>query len=801
MLVEKEQLSASPYYVPDDLFFARRYGAGDPISRDQFFISNPSRLVESTYCAIGNDVDGWELEQFNGNNWNTVLPDSNYSLVITNEGLNALTYVLQGGYQLYFSGIKIIDNVIINPSKPIINWTDNDFISSGNVVFTIGTKNSKHSSSDLNNILKWRYNTATGSLQYTFDLANIGVGAKDDNGNTEWLIGAIALYVKKGNKYVNIGNSSEDEDILFGVASLPSAVKKYADDLDMVGNTLRFHFNTVLNNLGYVANLSIQNENEQSIPEVPNETLLQFRYSPVQQPHNCYLVDNLYGSGVPAIAVPRTTTTENLMTPDWVYFQPSNNILTLPTEGDYFASDVKDYMFVYYCNEDGKYHRAQGEPETVASKEADSSSKGYDIDGYDPTDPSQEPPILTKNTKMPIGLRVGNSIVYAGTIANNQENAIYTYTLTRAAAGKNYRIGDELFLPVTDSLIFKIIVTYTNSDGAISSFKLVGPESGAISLPSNPCIVKAIYDSRSNLKYGEGARFSIKQEKRPQYIWPMDSTWLNQPVYCGYGDNAGKPTLERTDSFIGWCTGTNSIQLALDLRNEASDEIYGTTRYATDCEVRDSYKYIQAAHQTSLTPWTAYNNYLQITKPELDSQPGKILTNPIEVKTFTHFNEVLIGKGVPGFDLKTKDSGGYDTNPYIVDDISFYGVAYRAWYKDIAEYYKSDEYYPAGTLITFGKGINEISIADYECNGIISSKPGYQLGEKRSELDLPVALVGRVPVMFDGNCFPHFGDKIYLSKVKKGCASTVENGKCLGKVIDKSIGTKNLIECVVRIDF
>ena len=120
MLVEKEQLSASPYYVPDDLFFARRYGAGDPLSRDQFFINNPSRLVESTYCAIGNDVDGWELEQFNGNNWNTVLPDSNYSLVITNEGLNALTYVLQGGYQLYFSGIKIIDNVIINPNKPAL---------------------------------------------------------------------------------------------------------------------------------------------------------------------------------------------------------------------------------------------------------------------------------------------------------------------------------------------------------------------------------------------------------------------------------------------------------------------------------------------------------------------------------------------------------------------------------------------------------------------------------------------------------------------------------------------------------
>lgn len=792
MLVEKVQLLSAPYNVPEDLFFERRYGAGEPISRDQFFITNTSRLVDGAYCAIGNDVDGWELEQFDSNNWNTVLVDPNYALVITNEGLRALTYVLQGGYQLYFSGLKILDNPVLNPHKPLINWTDSDFTSAGNVVFSIGTDDAKYSSDDLNSILKWRYNTATGSLQYTFDLPNSGTGAKSDNGNTEWLIGAIGLYVKRGNQYVQ---GATGEDILFGVASLPSPVKKYADDVDMVGNTLRFHFNTVLNNLGYVANLNIFNENEQSIPEVPNESLLEYPYDPLQRPHNCYLVDNLFGTGIPALAVPRSTS-ENVMTPDWVYFQPSDNILTLPTQGNYFADDVKDYMFVYYCNDDGLYHKAEGEPEIVSSKEADSRSKGYNVDAYDPTNPSAAIPVMTTNTKMPIGMRVGNSIVYAGTITNKQENASYTYKVALANSGKNYRIGDELFLPASEGLIFKLIVTYVrDSDGAISSFKLVGPETGSMSLPASPVYITALYDSRSNLKYGRDARFRVTQVENPQYIWPLDSSWLNKPVYCGYGDLAGKPTLERTDSFLGWCTSTNSIQLALDLRNEASDAIYGTTRYATDCETRDSYKYIQAAHQTCLTPWTANTNYLQITKPELDAQPGKLLTNPIEIKTFTHFNEILIGKGV---------SSPYNeaNNPYIEDEsISFYGMSYRAWYKDIAEYYKSDAYYSAGTLITFGKGTSEISIADFECNGIISSKPGYQLGEKRSDLDLPVALVGRVPVIFDGNCFPHFGDKIYLSKITKGCASTVENGKCLGKVIDRNIGTKRLIECVVRIDF
>ena len=82
-------------------------------------------------------------------------------------------------------------------------------------------------------------------------------------------------------------------------------------------------------------------------------------------------------------------------------------------------------------------------------------------------------------------------------------------------------------------------------------------------------------------------------------------------------------------------------------------------------------------------------------------------------------------------------------------------------------YYESDKYYEAGTLITFGKGMGEISIAEFECDGVISTKPGYQLGQKGDDLDLPVALVGRVPVMFDGNCFPHFGDKVYLSKIRR----------------------------------
>ena len=41
----------------------------------------------------------------------------------------------------------------------------------------------------------------------------------------------------------------------------------------------------------------------------------------------------------------------------------------------------------------------------------------------------------------------------------------------------------------------------------------------------------------------------------------------------------------------------------------------------------------------------------------------------------------------------------------------------------------------------------------------------------------------------------------YLSKIRPGMASTIKNGKCLGKIIDRNPGTKRLVECVIRIDF
>ena len=265
------------------------------------------------------------------------------------------------------------------------------------------------------------------------------------------------------------------------------------------------------------------------------------------------------------------------------------------------------------------------------------------------------------------------------------------------------------------------------------------------------------------------------------------SQWLDKPVYCNNGTDAGNPTNIKTDAFLGWFVGQNTIRLALDLRNEASSSVYGTTRYATTTEVRDSKTLTAAAARTAVTPETLNDNYLQTTWSNNINQAGYDAAHPILVNTHVKFNTTLFGEHVA------------PTNN-VPAGVDFYGAAYQAMWADLAEYYEADKYYEPGTLITCG-GEKEITAAITEVNGVISSKPGYLLGKKNSDNTLPVALCGRVPVLFDGNCLPKHGDKVYLSTIKHGYESTIPNGQAIGKIIEIDFGTKKLLECVVKITF
>lgn len=783
MLVQKSKLYT--YLAQDSRYwFTTRTGTDPKISRNAYFDVHPDELLEGQYCAVGNDDQGWQLEQYLNENWITVNPNPNYNLLVTNRGLKALADAQNGGYRLYISGIKIREDIVAQDSTEVINWTDDEFIGTGTVVFSASTGTNDYWTETANPIastnpsfvkrgllsngkmLTWDFNSANGGLQYTLRLDPNDPSSTDDFGNDEWKIGSIGLYVRAQNYETKQDNG--DADVLFGVASLQTPATMHATTVDGFGTSLTFKFNMILNNLGFVSNLEIIPQEECKLPEVPNDSLIENTLDPLTVPFNCYLVDNMHGTNIPAIAIARGKNEAGGKA--WSYIYPSDNTLYLKSSD--FADNVSNYSFVTWDSATRKYILAAGQ------------SNG------------QSP-----NTKMPIGLRVGNAIVYSGEITNKGDKS-YSYHLPEGcivAQGSSYKEDDQLLVTyssaATTDLIFKIRVTHADTDGKIIAVDAANLEPNVGNINCGEFEASAIYSPYSQYpQFGVGARFRIASKEIVNNGWNFTQSDLNKPLYCG---TDGKPTTVENDSFIGWCTGINRIHLALDLRNEATYDRYGTTRYATDNEVRCSTVLVDANEVTALNPKTAHKNYLQITKcdPNSDGQKGDQLINPIDVNTFVKFNEIVVGKGI-------NTPYTEETNPHITDaNISFYGVSYRSYWADLAEFYESDEIYQPGTLITLGKGTKEISIAIDECNGIVSEKPGYQLGEKKTQYHLPVALVGRVPVLFDGHCMPKFGDKIYLSKVKKGCASTVPNGKCLGKIITKNTTTSKLLECAVRIEF
>lgn len=133
------------------------------------------------------------------------------------------------------------------------------------------------------------------------------------------------------------------------------------------------------------------------------------------------------------------------------------------------------------------------------------------------------------------------------------------------------------------------------------------------------------------------------------------------------------------------------------------------------------------------------------------------------------------------------------------------GTSYRALWADLAEYYKSDKVYPAGTLIKFG-GIKEITVADIDANGVISTAPGLTLNTRKhmGKKELPVAMVGRVPVRVTGRVRKF--DRLVLSEIE-GVAKVYNPDTDQHKTViavalkSKLRGEEGLVLCSTRFKF
>ena len=128
------------------------------------------------------------------------------------------------------------------------------------------------------------------------------------------------------------------------------------------------------------------------------------------------------------------------------------------------------------------------------------------------------------------------------------------------------------------------------------------------------------------------------------------------------------------------------------------------------------------------------------------------------------------------------------------------GVAYRAQWGDLAEYYSADEKYEPGTLVKFG-GEKEITVATDKVNGVVTTQPGVILnGTDGMENPTGVALVGRVPIRIRGKVRKF--DKIVLSHTDPGIGVVYNFApyyETIGRALEENLDPgEKLVMCATR---
>lgn len=158
---------------------------------------------------------------------------------------------------------------------------------------------------------------------------------------------------------------------------------------------------------------------------------------------------------------------------------------------------------------------------------------------------------------------------------------------------------------------------------------------------------------------------------------------------------------------------------------------------------------------------------------------------------------IATGNIIPSSNNSVSNNIGSDTAWWN----TFYGVSTQARYADLAEHYKPDAEYSAGTVLVFG-GDEEVTVtnmfADHRVAGVVSTDPAYLMNA--ASPGIPVALRGRVPVKVIGPVTK--GDLLVTSNTA-GTAISVGNDANFGiKIFAKSLVTSNdenerIIEAVI----
>lgn len=139
-------------------------------------------------------------------------------------------------------------------------------------------------------------------------------------------------------------------------------------------------------------------------------------------------------------------------------------------------------------------------------------------------------------------------------------------------------------------------------------------------------------------------------------------------------------------------------------------------------------------------------------------------------------------------------------------DFKFRGIAVEAEFADLAEMYRSDKTYSAGTLIKIG-GEKEVTIvskdSDKDIFGVVSTNPALLIGSRigANETRVPVALKGRIPVRVIGAVSK--GNRLVSSKIPGVARAMTEDDSIeavLGRALeDKKSTNEGLIEATIGV--
>lgn len=158
------------------------------------------------------------------------------------------------------------------------------------------------------------------------------------------------------------------------------------------------------------------------------------------------------------------------------------------------------------------------------------------------------------------------------------------------------------------------------------------------------------------------------------------------------------------------------------------------------------------------------------------SAPGSAVAVTVSSAAIVEFTaEGIINRQANGIGNIGNTSSYFDT---------VFAHATSAQYADLAEIYRSDQEYQAGTVVVFG-GDQEITVTeqshDARVAGVVSSQPAYLMNSAAP--GLPVALVGKVPCRVLGPV--HKGDLLVTSD-KPGLAQKMQQW-CPGSILGKSL--------------